>query len=151
MPIPAETVERFWSHVAIAGENECWLWTAFCTPNGYGQVAINRYPHKAHRVAYEIANGPIPDGLTIDHVRARGCISRACVNPTHLEAVPARVNTLRGDGPSAVNARKTECPEGHQLSADNVYTNPRTGGRRCRTCRSTQRRNRREVQRAHSR
>lgn len=151
MPIPADAAERFWTHVAIAGENECWLWTAYCTPNGYGQVAINRYPHKAHRVAWEITNGPIPDGLTIDHVRARGCMSRACVNPAHLEPVTSRTNTLRGDSPAATNARKSQCPQGHALTADNVYSHPRAGGRRCRTCRAVQRQRRREVHSAHSR
>lgn len=50
----------------------------------------------AHRVAYELAIGPIPEGLTIDHVKARGCTRVDCCNPAHLEAVTYAENQHRG-------------------------------------------------------
>jgi hypothetical protein len=80
-------------------------------------------------VAYELAKGPIPDGLVIDHL----CRVRHCVNPEHLEAVPHRVNTLRGVSYHAERARSATCIRGHALEGDNLYTKA-DGRRRCRTC-----------------
>jgi hypothetical protein len=73
--------------------------------------------------------GDLPDELTIDHL----CRVRACCNPDHLEPVSVAVNILRGEGPAALNARKTHCQHGHPLNASNVRVE--TGGlRRCRAC-----------------
>lgn len=99
---------------------------------GYGRIYIvgswNRYL-RAHVVAWEKVRGPVPEGKQIDHL----CRNRACINPEHLEAVTSRENTLRGFGPTAVNARKTHCPRGHPLSDGNVLVDKR-GHRCCRTC-----------------
>lgn len=70
----------------------CWVWQRSLTTPGYGQVRIDGKLHHAHRVYYESANGPIPDGLDLDHL----CRVRACVNPTHLEPVSRAVNIQRG-------------------------------------------------------
>ena len=74
--------------------------------------------------------GKVKDGLVIDHL----CRHTSCVNPSHLEAVTPGENTLRGYGPTAMNARKTECVRGHSLSGDNLYVDP-DGNRGCRACR----------------
>lgn len=129
-----ETVEaRFWSCVDKNASNGCWLWTGTLDSSGYGRFAGNKQKHSAHRFSYEIAIGPIPKALTLDHL----CRVRACVNPTHLEPVTNRENVLRGIGLSAANARKTHCPKGHPYSGENllVCVTPRgTQARKCRTC-----------------
>jgi uncharacterized UBP type Zn finger protein len=83
----------------------------------------------AHRVSYEAANGPIPEGLVIDHL----CRVAACINPDHLEAVTQRENMLRGVGPVAVNVQKTRCTHGHLFDSDNTYWTS-VGARQCRAC-----------------
>lgn len=127
--------ERFWSKVERRGPDDCWLWTGKLKPNGYGRIRVNkpRRMEYAHRVAYELLVGPIPDGLEVDHVRDRGCQHRHCVNPAHLEAVTHRENNRRSDSPAAVAARKTHCVNGHLLAGANLYM--WSGNRYCRTCR----------------
>lgn len=107
---------------------ECWVWTASTKGNGYGEFSLGGKMLKAHRVSYAWNAGPIPDGLTLDHL----CRNRACVNPHHLEPVSMRENTLRGKGPSAACSRKDRCKHGHPFTEENTWV----GGqrRRCRTC-----------------
>ena len=83
---------------------KCWLWIASSGSHGYGQFRIGRRIVLAHRVAYELLVDSIPEGMTIDHVKAWGCTSQLCVNPNHLEVVSQGVNTLRGNGQAALNA-----------------------------------------------
>lgn len=117
--------ERFWAKVEKT--DDCWLWTAHRDKNGYGRFTVSptRRSEFAHIVAYELTNGAVPNGLEIDHV----CRSTSCVNPAHLEAVTHRENLMRSESISAVNARKTHCPRGHEY--DRVRPN---GSRRCSTC-----------------
>lgn len=118
----------------IRYEGECWRWTGFKTVTGYGHIwGPDHHSRIVHRVAYELFVGPIPYGLTIDHVKARGCRFRDCVNPAHLEAVTNAENILRGDAPSAKNRRKTHCPLGHALIPENLLRR-RRGSRECRAC-----------------
>ena len=116
-------VERFWSHVSRG--DDCWMWQGHIDRvTGYGHFCIGyrptRAPVPAHRVAYELAIGPIPEGLQIDHV----CRVRACVRPDHLEAVTAAENIQRA------KSLLTSCPRGHLY--DYVCPN---GARGCLTCR----------------
>lgn len=63
---PVRTLEdRFWSHVDKSGE--CWLWTASVDRKGYGQFQTGNFCAKAHRVAWVLMNGPIPDELDVLH------------------------------------------------------------------------------------
>lgn len=108
----------------------CWLWTGATQSRGYGSFGIGAgRTALAHRVSFELHRGPIPAGLTIDHL----CRVRRCVRPDHLEPVPMRVNLRRGFGAPAVNARKTHCLHGHALGGENLRLRP-DGRRQCRTC-----------------
>lgn len=82
------------AHIEVVGED--WVYRGALNHNGYPIMCVGgKKVARAHRVAYEIAHGPIPPGLHIDHVWLKGCRSRACVNPAHLEAVRQKVNNQR--------------------------------------------------------
>jgi len=128
MAFTTEQRDRLWAG-AVADGSGCWPWRG-ASSSGDGKMSIAGRTRRGHRVAYEIVKGPIPDGLTIDHL----CRNRRCINPEHLEAVTNRENVLRGEGLSAQNARKTHCPQSHQYTYANTAID-RRGKRYCRTCR----------------
>lgn len=134
--------DRFWAKIKYTPEG-CWEFQSARDPEGYRTLSVGGRTRRAHRVAYELLVGPIPEGLTLDHL----CRNTGCVNPDHLEPVTHRVNILRGRGLAAQNAAKTHCIHGHPLSIENTYVSAR-GQRQCRTCnlrRAAQRRFRAEV------
>jgi hypothetical protein len=132
-----KTVEqRFWEKVGPRDDPEkCWLWMACIgTKCGYGFFWLNGRMKLAHRVSYEMYHHvTIPEGMTLDHVKTRGCTNTLCVNPHHLEVVTQKVNVLRGDAPSALHAKVTHCPQGHPYNEENTYVT-HSGGRDCRIC-----------------
>lgn len=132
VPRIVDYAARFWAKVDQRGPDECWLWNGTILSSGYGQFWCPPKKHLAHRFAYELVVGPIPDGLTLDHVKARGCTNRNCVNPAHLEPVTIAENLRRSDCPSAVNARKTHCPK---CGAEYTGIDHR-GDRFCRRCKN---------------
>lgn len=125
----------------------CWPFRGTISRYGYGQIQrAHGSPQfvRAHRAAYELYVGPIPEGLSLDHVchsedqeclGGNSCPHRRCCNPSHLEPVTFAENTMRGRGPMAENARKTHCPFGHLLSGENLYVPPGRGGKVGRACR----------------
>lgn len=113
----------------VAEVHGCWLWNGNTTPTGYGQLYVDGQTVYTHRWAYEHFAGPIPDGLTIDHL----CRNRSCCNPAHLEPVTNRENNLRGYSLSARRARQTHCLRGHEFTDENTYRDAR-GRRYCRAC-----------------
>lgn len=96
---------RFWSHVdRTTTPDGCWLWTASTTREGYGQIGStgkNKKRLLAHRLSWELHNGPIPDGLFILH-NCPGADNPACVNPAHLRPGTAQQNMddMVAKGPS---------------------------------------------------
>lgn len=114
----------------IIRENGCWQWIGATERRGYGRAWERGRDVYAHRVMYERARGPIPEGLYLDHL----CRNPGCVNPDHLEPVTNRENLLRGEGFGARNARKTHCVRGHALSGDNVRSHNHGTARECRAC-----------------
>ena len=128
--------DRFWDLVEKNWDTGCWLWTGTRTTykrEGYGRFNGPDGLVLAHRFAYELLVGPIPEGLQIDHL----CRVRLCVNPAHLEPVTHTENVLRGTGPTAINARKTHCNLGHEFTPENTGQNT-NGGRLCLKCSSTE-------------
>lgn len=126
-----EIAARFWRHVEKGAD--CWFWKGNTVKGGYGQFGIDADTKvMAHRFAWELCNGPIPEGLTLDHL----CLNTPCVRPDHMEPVSLRVNILRGNGWAARNARRSSCIHGHPLSHANIYVDHAADGthRRCREC-----------------
>lgn len=124
--------ERFLAHVDK--RQECWLWTGAKAGSnalyGYFNVVRDgvRRITPAHRVAYEMWAGVIPDGMEVDHVVARGCTSKLCVNPDHLEVVAHAENRRRG--------RLKVCRRGlHDLTDPESTIWDKDGNRRgCKRC-----------------
>lgn len=144
---PGLTVaERWWRMVDTAGPiaknhpelGVCWLWTGR-RARGYGLFSIKRGNGvSAHRFAYELLVGPIPEGLVLDHF---ACDNRQCCNPAHVRPVTRAENTARGTSGNPGNGRKTHCKRGHPFDERNTYNDP-NGTRSCRACRGIRHRER---------
>lgn len=108
---------------------ECLLWPGHVrSQDGYGlfiwAVRPNVYDRElAHRMAWRIEHGEIPDGVELHHL----CGVKACINVDHLEALSPREHRRRH--------MKDACRYGHALTPDNCYVVPTTGHRQCRVCR----------------
>lgn len=118
-------------HVDRSGE--CWIWTGTTNELGYGLIHVGQRRVRVHRVSWEIANGPIPEGLCVCH----RCDNPRCVRPDHLflgtQADNLRDMCSKGrHGWSAAAKLIAHCKRGHIIDGDRTYKGGR--GRYCRQC-----------------
>ncbi|MEU1600635.1 HNH endonuclease signature motif containing protein [Streptomyces sp. NPDC005708] len=141
-------LRRIADKAEVSEDGQHVLWTGAKTPGGYGKVHMGGHTMPVHRVVYLISRGQIPDELVLDHrCRIRHCCNPACLVPvTHAE------NILRGEGPTAINARKTHCKNGHEFTPENTLISIRKGSgrtrRRCLACTDDYESERRQARRA---
>ena len=129
---PATLPSRFAAKTMAA---TCTVWIGATNSKGYGLIAVNGRIELAHRVAWEAENGPIPDGMVIDHL----CRVRNCVRVSHLELVTSAENTRRGRAVVALRVGEA-CTNGHEIQSEADLYRRATGAVECRACRRAQRR-----------
>ena len=126
--------ERFWEKVNKT--ESCWLWTAGQLGEyGCFYLTGGRTSIGAHVWSWTEANGPVPEGLVLDHL----CEVKLCVRPSHLNPTTHRENILKGTSPSADNARKSFCNRGHSLHDAHILKGGRRDCRKCRVIRNQSR------------
>jgi hypothetical protein len=121
---------KFWSKVQKS--DGCWEWTGLISVNGYGRfIAKGPIFWAAHRYAWALTNGAIPEGRVVMHA----CDNRKCVNPAHLSVGTQSDNLLDASRKGRLpKSAQTHCIHGHAFTPENVYLRPR-GGRTCLPCR----------------
>jgi hypothetical protein len=120
-------LERFLAKIIRGSKEECWIWTGKPDSKGYGHFGISAWPYQAHRIAYQLAIGPIPEGRQVHH----NCDIRNCVNPHHLEALTVVEHI---DKTSGHPKNLTHCKRGHEFTKENTALYK--GIRRCKACTS---------------
>jgi len=108
--------DRFWAKVHKgAGDNACWLWQAAMVPEGYGSFGYQGRQHGAHRMAWLLTYGALPEGLFVCH-NCPGGDNPRCVNPAHLFlGTPADNNTDRHAKGRTVNGGGAQKGEQHHF------------------------------------
>jgi len=131
---PDAIARRYVQKRTVTDDNGCWVWALRPRHDGYPQAKVNYRAIAAYRYSWLVYRGPIPEGLTIDHL----CRNRMCVNPAHLEPVPIAENLRRAvpyRHPLAGRKNQTHCKQGHPLAGDNLVVRCKGPDRRpVRTC-----------------
>lgn len=118
----------FWDWVdQSVGLDGCWLWRGQANHEGYGFLNKRHYGHwHPHRVAYEFAHGPIPEGLVVRHA----CDNRMCCNPLHLlggtQADNVRDAISRGRFPAGERHGNTKVSDAQVIQIRAAATNGET-------------------------
>jgi hypothetical protein len=120
---------RIFPYISIDKTTQCWNWTRKLD-NGYGRIWFRGKRWRVYRLLYLWKFLQLPKWKSfadpeIDHL----CNNRACVNPDHLKLTDHKKNILRGNGPTAINSRKTLCIHGHPLPPTK-----KSNGRHCKVC-----------------
>lgn len=144
LPVDRKLLARFFSKIKIDPNVSykgvpCWLWIGCINKaTNYAEFHFDGQTCLAHRIAYShFASSDIPTDAHSDHL----CRVRHCVNPSHIEIVPPRINFIRGNGFSGKNARKTRCPRGHKYTPDNIVRSTKQPTwRSCLICKRQQQR-----------
>lgn len=120
-------------------DGECLIWQGAVQTSGYGSVTGGRkgFTLLAHRAIYMATVGPIPVGLTIDHL----CMVKLCMNVDHMEVV------TRGENSRRKLAAQTHCKDGHAITGDNLRLQERANGLTYRICVECSQKYRREYMR----
>jgi hypothetical protein len=126
--------QRYRRKVTRRGKNQCWHWRSALTPKGYGTFYVRDESRPtgmrampAHRYAYQLAYGDIPEGKVVSH----SCNSRDCQNPRHLRVMQKHEPSLQE------NRKLTHCPKGHKYTPENTIYHSKSGARMCRLCTRT--------------
>lgn len=119
-----DVIERL-AAKSVDNGSGCIEWLAARTANGYGVLTVDKLMLYAHRLAYTVRFGTIPDGLVVDHI----CRNRACINTEHLRLLTLVENSARNTA-----AERTHCPHGHEYTPDNTYVSVDQKGREHRNC-----------------
>ena len=121
--------EHLYARIVIS-DSGCHEWTGGGVRRGYGVITINKRILRTHRLAWELANGPIPDGLYVCH----SCDNPKCCNVDHLwlGTPQQNIDDMIAKGRHK-ESKKSSCIRGHEFNEANTRITPK-GHRSCRAC-----------------